>query len=146
MEVRVYYEDTDSGGVVYYANYLRYLERGRTEFVRARGVSLQDLLELGYQFPVARLEIDYRFPAVYDDLIRITTTVLEVGNASLTLGHQVLRVADNKLLTEAQVTLACIGPGNRVRRLPAELSRILQGGRPETGQERPADAGEGEAQ
>lgn len=133
MEVRVYYEDTDAGGVVYYANYLRYLERGRTEFVRARGISLQDLLDLGYQFPVARLEIDYHFPAVYDDLIRITTTVLEVGNASFTLGHQVLRVADDKLLTEAQVTLACIGPGNRVRRLPAELSRILQDGGPETG-------------
>lgn len=128
MEVRVYYEDTDAGGVVYYANYLRYMERGRTEFVRERGMSLLGLLDLGYQFPVVRLEIDYRSPAVYDDLIRIETAVLEVGNASFTLGHQVVRVADGKLLTEAQVTLACIGPGNKVRRLPAELSRILKEG------------------
>ena len=128
MEVRVYYEDTDAGGVVYCANYLRYLERGRTEFVRERGVSLQNLLDLGYVFPVVRLEIDYRAPAVYDDLIRIGTTVLEVGNASFTLGHQVVRVADDRLLTEAQVTLACIGPGNKVRRLPPELARVLRVG------------------
>lgn len=139
MEVRVYYEDTDAAGVVYYANYLRYLERGRTEFVRERGLSLQNLLDRGYLFPVARLEIDYRSPAIYDDLIRIETSVREVGNASFTLGHQVVRVGDGKLLTEAQVTLACIGPDNKVRRLPAELSRLLQEGCPGADQERRAN-------
>lgn len=126
MEVRVYYGDTDAAGVVYYANYLTYLERGRSEFLRERGISLQELLGRGYQFPVVRLEIDYRSPAVYDDLIRIETAVLEVGNASFTLGHRVMRVADGKLLAEAQVILTCLGAGNKVRRLPAELLKILK--------------------
>ncbi len=126
MEMRVYYEDTDAGGVVYYANYLRYLERGRTEFLRARGVSLRELQERGYIFPVVRVEIDYRSPALYDDLIRIETTVLELGNASFTLGHQVVRASDEVLLSEGKVTLACIGPNKKVRRLPAEVLGALR--------------------
>jgi len=85
-EVRIYYEDTDAGGVVYYGKYLRYLEKGRTEFLRERGLLLRDLQERGYLIPVMRLEIDYLSPAVLDDLLRVDTAVLEVTGATFTLG------------------------------------------------------------
>ncbi len=127
-EIRVYYEDTDAGGVVYYANYLRYLERGRTEYLRARGVSVRQFQEEGYIFPVTRLEIDYLSPAVHDDLLRVTTCVCEIGNASFILGQQVLRASDSKLLADSKVTLACVGPGMKVRRLPGKVLQALGSG------------------
>ena len=112
-ERRIYYEDTDAGGVVYYANYLRYLEQGRTEFLRARGLSVRELNEQGYLIPVMQLEIDYLVPAVLDDLIRVDTTVQEITNATCTLGQQVVRVSDGETLVDAKVTLACLGPGKK---------------------------------
>ncbi len=125
-ELRIYYEDTDAWGVVYYANYLRYLERGRTEYLRERGLSVRELQEKGYLIPVMRLEVDYLSPAVLDDLIRVDTTVLEITGATFTLGQQVIRVADEKPLLESKVTLACLGPGKIARRLPRELLRALR--------------------
>jgi len=125
-ERRIYYEDTDAGGIVYYANYLRYLEQGRTEFLRARGLSVRALHEQGYLIPVMRLEIDYLVPAVLDDLIRVDTTVQEITNATCTLGQQVVRVIDGETLVDAKVTLACLGPGRKARRLPRELMQALK--------------------
>jgi acyl-CoA thioester hydrolase len=126
IEQRIYYEDTDAGGVVYYANYLRYLERGRTEYLRERGFSVRGLQGKGYLIPVMRLEIDYLSPAVLDDLIRVDTTVLEITGATFTLGQRVVRVLDEKPLLESKVTLACLGPGQIARRLPTELLRALR--------------------
>jgi acyl-CoA thioester hydrolase len=126
-ERRIYFEDTDAGGVVYYANYLRYLEQGRTEFLRARGLCVRELLERGYLIPVMRLEIDYLYPAVLEDLIRVETTVQEITGATCTLGQQVIRVSDGKKLVDAKVTLACLGPGQKARRLPKELMQALKG-------------------
>jgi len=125
-ELRIYYEDTDAGGVVYYANYLRYLERGRTEYLRERGLTVRELHERGYLIPVMRLEIDYLSPAVLDDLIRVDTTVLEISGATFTLGQRVVRVSDEKPLLDSKVTLACLGPGQIARRLPRELLRALR--------------------
>jgi acyl-CoA thioester hydrolase len=127
-ELRIYYEDTDAGGVVYYANYLRYLERGRTEFLRERGLSIRKLHEQGYLIPVMRLEIDYLVPAVLDDLIRVETTVLEITGATCTLSQRVVRVSDVTILVDAKVTLACLGPGNKARRMPKELLLALNRG------------------
>ncbi len=125
MEFRIYYEDTDAGGVVYHANYLRYFERGRTEYLRARGLSVAALAERGYIFPVVRLELDYRAPAVLDDLVRVETEVLEVGKSSFTLGQQVIRAMDGKLLAAGRVTLVCTSPAMKARRLPEELLQAL---------------------
>jgi acyl-CoA thioester hydrolase len=96
MEFRIYYEDTDAGGVVYHANYLGFFERGRTEYFREKGLNVAELARKGHIFPVVHLEIDYRYPAVLDDLIRVDTEVLEVGKTSFTLGQQVVRVLDDK--------------------------------------------------
>ena len=125
MEFRMYYEDTDAGGVVYHANYLRYFERGRFEYLRARGLSVADLAERGFIFPVIHLEIDYRSPAVLDDLVRVETEVLEVGKTSFTLGQQVVRTVDGKLLADGRVTLVCVSPSMKARRLPEELLQAL---------------------
>ena len=125
MEFRVYYEDTDAGGVVYHANYLGYFERGRTEFLRERGLSVAVLAERGCIFPVVKLEIEYRSTAVLDDLVRVETEVLEVGKTSFTLGQQVLRAVDGKLLAGGKVTLVCVSPAMKARRLPDELVQAL---------------------
>jgi acyl-CoA thioester hydrolase len=125
MEVRVYYEDTDVGGVVYHANYLKYFERGRTEFLRQRGLAVGELHRAGFIFPVIRMEIDFRAPALHDDLLRVETSVREVGKATFTVAQKVLRPADGRLLAEAMVILACIGPTLRPKRLPTELLMTL---------------------
>ncbi len=126
MELRIYYEDTDAGGVVYHANYLRYFERGRTEHLRDRGLSVSELAARGYIFPVIRLEIEYRAPAVHDDLVRVETRVLTVGKTSFTLSQQVVRAFDGKLLADGKVTLVCTTPEMKARRLPEELVAALR--------------------
>lgn len=127
MEVRVYYEDTDVGGVVYHANYLHYFERARTEFMRRRGLSVRELHERGCIFPVVRIEVDFKLPARHDDLLRVDTQVLEVGKTSFTLGQQVVRVIDEVLLVSGTVKLVCVGPGMKAKRLPADLLEVLRG-------------------
>ena len=128
MEFRIYYEDTDAGGVVYHANYLGFFERARTEFFRERGVSIRELHDQGSVFPVVRLEIDYKAPAYLDDLVRVETEVLEVGRTSFTLGQRVVRAADNKVLASGRVTLVCVGPGMKAKRLSADIVRLLEQG------------------
>ncbi len=128
MEFRIYYEDTDAGGVVYHANYLGYFERARTEFFRERGVSVRELHDQGNLFPVVRLEVDYKAPARLDDLVRIETEVLEAGRTSFILGQRVVRVADNALLVSGRVTLVCVMPGMKAKRLPAEVVQLLERG------------------
>ncbi len=127
MEFRIYYEDTDAGGVVYHARYLGFFERGRTEFFRDRGLSVQSLHEEGSIFPVVRMEIDFRSPARLDDLVRVETELLDMGRTSFTMGQRLVRVADTRLLVEGRVTLVCVGPGMKPKRLPS-LLRELAGG------------------
>jgi acyl-CoA thioester hydrolase len=127
MEFRIYYEDTDAGGVVYHANYLGFFERGRTEYFRERGLNVAQLARNGQIFPVVRLEIDFRSPAVLDDLVRVETEVLEIGKTSFTLGQQVVRVVDGKLLASGKVTLVCVSPAMKAKRLPEELLQVLEG-------------------
>lgn len=125
MEVRIYYEDTDAGGVVYHANYLRYMERGRTEFLREKGLSVRAMHDLGIIFPVVAIEANYRAPARLDDLLEVVTSIAAVRNSSFVASQQVIRKDDGKLLVEARVTLACVGEGMRARRLPPELRELF---------------------
>lgn len=119
--VRVYYEDTDSGGVVYYANYLRFLERGRTECLRALGWQQQALLaETGLAFAVRSLAADYLKPARLDDLLEIETRVAELGRAQVTFAQSIRR-GETTLLT-ATVRVACL---DLARGKPAALPKEL---------------------
>ncbi len=126
MEIRVYYEDTDAGGVVYYANYLKYFERGRTEYLRKRGFSVAEMARRGTAFPVVHMEINYRAPALQDDLLKVETEVQEISKTSFTLAHRVLRVNDGKLLVEGKVKLACVGKERKPQRLPEEIIQALK--------------------
>jgi acyl-CoA thioester hydrolase len=124
--VRVYYEDTDFSGVVYHANYLRFLERGRTETLRDAGLDHASLFaaEPPLALAVARMEIDFRRPALMDDLLVVETVVAEVGGASLAMHQRLLRGED--ILVDAKVRVAAVSRGRAVR-LPAGLAARLRG-------------------
>jgi acyl-CoA thioester hydrolase len=124
LALRVYYEDTDAGGVVYHANYLRFAERARTEWLRALGLDHPTLLARhGCQFTVRRCRVDFRRPARLDDLLHIVTCLASRGGARIELLQEVRR--DGEALVLLEVELALVGTDLRPRRLPAELLRLL---------------------
>ena len=126
MDVRIYYEDTDAGGVVYHANYIKYLERARTEYFRSHGFFVAELARNGFVFPVVRLEIDFKAPALHDDLLFVTTCPVRVGGSSVTINQKIVRQNDGKLLVEGLVTLACVSPVLKARRIPPEIRTMLE--------------------
>ncbi|MDD7970347.1 tol-pal system-associated acyl-CoA thioesterase [Roseinatronobacter alkalisoli] len=120
ITIRVYYEDTDLAGIVYYANYLKFIERGRSEWVRDLGIDQAKLkAEGGGVFAVRRVVADYRAPARFDDLLDVTTEYQSHTGARLELRQCVLR--GGKLLFEARVTLVCLAGSGRPQPLPAGL-------------------------
>lgn len=119
-EIRVIYGDTDRMGVVYYANYLRYFEAGRTEFLRAKGLSYRDFEETArLLLPVVEAGVAYRLPARYDDLLAVETSLTEVRRASARFGYRVLRGVD--LLATGHTVHACVDLEGKIRRMPADL-------------------------
>jgi acyl-CoA thioester hydrolase len=122
ISVKIYYEDTDAGGIVYYGNYLRYLERARTEFLLDHGISVVEFHQQGLFFAVTHVEIHYKRPARLGETINITTEIAEMKNASTVLRSLIFR--NNVLLVEAYVTFACIDKEGKPRRLPEDLRRI----------------------
>jgi acyl-CoA thioester hydrolase len=124
LPVRVYYEDTDFSGIVYHANYLRFLERGRTEFLRAAGVDQSTLHAAGdgLIFAVRRLTVDYLRPARMDDVLVVETRTAEVRGASLTIAQRILR--GDEVLVTAEVRVAAI-LGGRPARIPDHLRSVL---------------------
>lgn len=119
--VRVYWEDTDAGGIVYYANYLRFLERARTEWLRAKGFSQVELAEdPGVLFTVVNVEAQYRRPARLDDALVVTCEPRAEGRATLAFVQRILR--GEELLLEASVRVACLAAKTlRPTRLPARI-------------------------
>ena len=124
--LRVYYEDTDAGGIVFYANYLRFLERARTEWLRAAGVNQHALKETsGLLFVVKSLTLDYQAPAVLDDQLLATVNVLKLGKASIMIAQQVLR--GDQVLVSGTVKIGCIGAiDRRPAAIPADILRAMQ--------------------
>jgi acyl-CoA thioester hydrolase len=126
LPVRVYYEDTDFTGVVYHANYVRYFERGRSDFLRLAGVSHTDLLERHdpAAFVVTRMEIDFRKPAKIDDALLVRTTYDEARGARLSINQRIMR--GEELIAAAAVSAACISLDGRPRKPPAGLVDALR--------------------
>jgi acyl-CoA thioester hydrolase len=124
LKVRVYYEDTDFSGVVYHASYLRFMERGRTELIRAAGIAQRDLFdgETPLAFAVRSMRIEFLAPAVMDDELTVETVPEEMRGASMLVAQQVLR--DGRPLVTAQVKVVCVG-GGRARRIPDLLRARL---------------------
>ncbi len=125
LPVRVYYEDTDFTGVVYHANYLRYFERGRSDFLRVAGVSHADLLadDQPTAFVVIRMEVDFRRPARIDDALVVRTTYDTVKGPRLAISQTITRGED--VIAQAEVQAACIDLSGRARRPPAGLVAAL---------------------
>lgn len=122
--VRVYYEDTDMGGIVYHANYLRYIERARSDWVRGLGNDQNAMRDAGVIWVVQRVEADYIASAKYDDELMVETEVLKVTPARLIMGQVVTR--GETVLFRAKVTAICVASeGGRPTRLPAEIRALL---------------------
>jgi len=121
---RVYYEDTDLAGIVYYANYLKFIERARTEWVRSRGIDQRALKQNdGIVFAVRRVEADYLRPAVFDDQLTVATTLAQATGARLVLNQTVTR--DGDTLFEAVVTLVALAENGRPARVPDAVRAAL---------------------
>ncbi len=126
MEVRIYYEDTDCGGVVYYANYLKYFERARTEYLEERGISVARLIKEGTQFLVVHAEVDYRSPARYGEVLTIETKLAETGRTSLTFAHVILERTSQRVVVEGSAKLVTVDLQGKVKRLEKSLVDALQ--------------------
>ncbi len=126
VEIKIYYEDTDCGGVVYYANYLKYFERARTDYLEQRGLSVAGLLKEGTQFMVVHAEVDYRSPARYGETLAIETTLSECGKASLTFAHVVRERTSGRLIVEGSAKLVATTLDNKLKRLDPALVEALQ--------------------
>jgi len=125
--IRVYYEDTDAGGVVYYANYLKFMERARSERLRTLGLSQARLMDENLIFVVHSCSARYRAPARLDDELGVSARLLEIKGARLLFNQQVIRLADAVLLCEGQVTVACVSTDSlRPCALPDTLLNPLQ--------------------
>ena len=107
--VRVYYEDTDSGGVVYYANYVKFMERARTEWLRHFGFEQDELIRKeAVIFAVRSVQVDYLLPARFNEELSVSAKLIEQGRASLTIEQSIMRVADNSLLCKGNVKIVSL--------------------------------------
>jgi len=123
MEKKIYYHDTDAGGVVYYANYLKYLEESRTELLREKGVDIGKLAGSGILFVVRKVEIDYKAPARYADTLTITASIVKIKSATLEFTQSVNR--GDQTLVKAKTQLVCINSNFIPQAIPEEVSQCL---------------------
>lgn len=125
IEVKIYYEDTDCGNVVYYANYLKYMERGRTEYLADHGFNVSELAARGTVFVVVRAEIDYRSSARLGETIVVKTWIAEKTRTSLLFSHTMADKTSGRLIAEAQARLVCVDPSGKIKRIPADMGEKL---------------------
>ncbi len=124
-KVKIYYQDTDCEGVVYYANYLTYFERARMEYLEYRGIDLPALKEKGVLFAVAKAEISYKSPARLADELSVYTRVDSIGASKIVFSYRVVRDKDNKLTVTGSTVLVCISVGFKPIPLPETLRQKL---------------------
>jgi acyl-CoA thioester hydrolase len=123
---RVIYGDTDQMGVVYYANYLRWFERGRSEFLRQIGCSYAEIEGRGYHFPVTEVSCRYFKSVRYDEVITIETRLTAIGRATLHFGYRISREGKDTALAIGSTQHACLDTAGQIARIPAELARRLR--------------------
>lgn len=126
MDIRVYYEDTDHGGVVYYANYLKFMERARSEFLRAAGLELDAIdAEFGVMFAVTEAHVHYHTPARFNDLLLVESSLTAMRGARIAFTQKIYRKSDMNLLSSGDIKLACISRDGKVARIPAKVTEAL---------------------
>lgn len=126
MEIKIYYEDTDCGGVVYYGNYLKYFERARTEYLEERGLSVAGLMKEGTVFVVVHAEVDYRSPARYGEWLVIETVISDRTAASFTFSHVIRERESRRIIVEGAARLAAADGNGKVKRLDKALISVLR--------------------
>lgn len=126
LEKKIYYHDTDCGGVVYYANYLKYLEEARTVLFSEKGVEIRQCVEQETNFVVAHVDIDYKAPAHYGDKIRVISRIEKLGKSSIYFYQEVKK--DDATLIKANVVLACVGLNLKPKAMPEEIRKYLEEG------------------
>lgn len=125
MKLRVYYEDTDAGGIVYHANYLKFMERARTEWVRSLGVNQQDLLEQSMGFVVIDMHIGFKQSAKLDDLLTVSCDVVNIKRASLLFEQTITK--NDRVLISARVKVACVNTAtNKPMAIPPLLLKEMR--------------------
>ncbi len=125
MDIRIYYEDTDCGGVVYYANYLRYFERARTEYLEERGIFVKECIPKGFFFIVAHQDIDYKAPAFYGDILNITPKISKISSASVIFDYVVRNKKTNQIIAVASTTLVCVDKDIQPMKIPQDIREKL---------------------
>jgi len=125
MDVRIYYQDTDCGNVVYYGNYLRYFEQGRTHWLEQQGLSVKAFMDAGTLFTVVSAELSYRSPARYGETLTIATTLTEMRAASFTFAHEIREKQSGRLVVEGSARLATVDLQGKLTKLPKELRARL---------------------
>jgi acyl-CoA thioester hydrolase len=125
MQIKIYYHDTDCGGVVYYANYLKYLEEARTEFLQQKGLSVKELAQKGVLFVVARQEIDYKMPAFYEDVLSIVARLVNIGGAKLEFEYDIKNQND-KVVCAAKTVMVCVDKDLKPRSIPDDIRARLK--------------------
>jgi len=126
VEVKIYYEDTDCGGVVYYGNYLKYFERARTHYLEERGLSVRGLMQQGTVFVVVHAEVDYRSPARYGDRLTVETVVSDLTAASFTFSHVIRERETQRVVVEGSARLAATDENGKVKRLDKGMVAVLK--------------------
>jgi len=124
MEKKIYYHDTDCGGVVYYANYLKYLEEARTEYFTEKGASIKSLAEKGILFVVARQEIDYKSPAFYADTLQVLTKFSLITAVKMEVEHRIIN-QNGLVVCLAKTILVCVDREIKPRHIPEEIKNKL---------------------
>jgi acyl-CoA thioester hydrolase len=117
MKVKIYYHETDCGGVVYYANYLKFLEEARTEFFAEKGFSIKELADSGVMFVVARQEIDYKAPGVYGDILEVKTKVSEMSAVKIVFENEIYNQKE-QLISKAKTILVCVDKNLKPKAIP----------------------------
>ncbi len=124
MKIKIYYHHTDCGGVVYYANYLSFFEEARTEFFAGKGFPVKELADQGVLFVVARQEVDYKFPAVYGDILDVKTALPKASGVKFEFEHEVLN-QNGQLICKAKTIMVCVDKNIRPQAIPDNIREAL---------------------
>jgi len=124
-KIKVYYEDTDASGRVYHSNYLKYLERGRSEFLYKLGYNHQNLLQsLNFYFVVKHIDIDFKLPAYFEDILNVKTTINEISKVKIIFHQSIFREKD--LLIDSEILITPVNNKGKIQKIPIEMLEKLQ--------------------
>ena len=126
MKRWIYYHDTDSGGVVYYANYLKYFEEARTEFFSSIGIDIKEIQDKGILFVVSNIQVNYKSPAHYQEELDIETKIKNIRSASFSVCYQITEGVKVRLIVEAETKMVCVNKDLGPIKIPEEIREILQ--------------------